>query len=130
MNEEIIVQIRFLSEDNSPIEISDCLGLIPSKSWKKGEVNSKTQKIFKENGWELESSLDEKSSLTEKIEYICKTFEPFHKKMKKLSNYWYIEISCIVYYKDSPPALNFSNSLVSKISKISASLDIDLYDIS
>ena len=126
MEEKTIVRLKIVSSNLTPKEISAAIGLRCNKSWRPGDRRGRT--IIREttNGWILNSGLTEASSLEEQISHLLNRLEPSAEKLRALSEQESVELSCVIYASASP-ALNFSKSTIDQISRIGASLDIDLY---
>jgi hypothetical protein len=129
MSQEIIVYLRLLSEEVSPKEVAQLIVVPTAKSWQKGEINPITKLAFKEYGWEIKSDLSNEEGLAEKLSDILKRIEPFKEKFGQIKQNWDIGFSCVIYYKDSFPSLFLDKMLLSQISEIGASLDIDVYNL-
>lgn len=129
MKQEIIVYLRLLSDNSSPEEVLNVVKVPSVKSWKKGEKNQSTKMLYKENGWEIKSNLDDEINVVEKIADVLSLIEPYRKEINILKESWSIGVACVIYYDESLPPLNFDSSLLKQIGEVGASLDIDVYNI-
>ena len=116
-----------LSESLEPKRIQQAVDLEPDKSWKRGDVRKPTLLRERENGWLLESKNVLEYDLEEHLSYIKKTIGGREKVIKELmeNQGCEIQVSCVFYCK-TPPELNIRNELVTWLSIIGASLDIDV----
>jgi len=128
MNEENFVRLKIISPIYTPEYIDNFVGICHDKSWKTGDCRGRTIIKEKNNGWILNSLLEKEKHLYDHIESLIKRIDPIAEKIKSLSKESHVEVefSCAIYYKNEPP-LHFDANIVSKISYIGASLDIDLY---
>jgi hypothetical protein len=120
------VSFRVMSEAMSPAEITARLGLEPDHAWNKGDIRSGTKISEVENGWELTSRTTGEAQLQHEVARLLDRIAPVANTLKELSGSCTIQISCVVY-AETPPPLNFSADLVSRIATTRAALDIDLY---
>jgi hypothetical protein len=59
MKSEILVSFLLTDFEIASEEVTCLLGIIPSKTWKLGDViNPRSTLLRKTNGWQLKSSLD------------------------------------------------------------------------
>jgi hypothetical protein len=78
------------------------------------------------NGWILNSGREKTVSLEEQIRALLDRLEPIKEKIRDALAEDIVEVSCVIY-AGSVPALNFDSRVVTDISYLGASLDIDLY---
>ncbi len=78
------------------------------------------------HGWELGSGLSTSAGLEEHIKALLNRLEGRAEPVGLLSATADVELSCVVY-ADSAPALNFEKSVIDRLARLGASLDIDLY---
>jgi hypothetical protein len=123
---ETLVRLKILSTSLTPEEITKVLGIPCEKSWRIGDSRAHT--IIKEttNGWVLGSGLPDLMPLEAQIETFLEYVAQYSDKIRTLSLTSTVELSCVVY-GPTPPPLYLSNSVLSAIAQLGASLDIDLY---
>jgi hypothetical protein len=126
MPDEIIVRLKIISYCQVPQQITNMVGLACDKSWLIGDKRGKTIIVEQNNGWVLNSSLPKSASLEAHVENLLKRLSPYADKIQKFAEHDNVEFSCVIY-ATTPPALNFSNAVIQKISLLGASLDVDLY---
>jgi hypothetical protein len=123
---KVYVRLKIISDALTPEQISNRLGMSPSKSWHAGDRRGPT--IIKEkcNGWVLESDLPPGAPLEAHVESLLARLAPLSDRIESLAEGNIVEFSCVAYAKEAP-ALNFQKSLLRQIVNLGASLDIDLY---
>lgn len=126
MADETFVRLKTFSVSLTPEQITEAIGLPCDRSWRIGDKRGKTIIIEKENGWILNSSLSLEASLDAHVENLLSRLTPIADKIRKFSEQNRVEFSCVVY-ADSPPALNFTESVIFQLAQLGASLDIDLF---
>jgi hypothetical protein len=129
MRPKFHVSLVILDEDEHdlPEEITRRTGILPSRTWRKGEVKAKTILKHKDNGWELKSSLPLESPLTEHINSLLATIEPMRQELKGFTSKHFSLLACAVYFDEETPELHLGNELISQLAMLNLSLDIDLY---
>lgn len=126
MSIETIVRLKITSAEHDPTFISNIIGIPYDRCWRIGDLRPKTTIHEKANGWILGSGLSKTTSLEEHLKTLLLRVMPSQDRLLNLLADDQIEISCVIY-ADSPPALNFEKKIISDISALGASLDIDLY---
>lgn len=129
-NMEPEIKIGFLlSGDISPEEITNFLGVSPTQSWHKGDLVKGTTMIRKFNGWLL-SFMEEVDSneLDDHIRPILSILLPKKDVIADLIDKYKLdaEISCTIYLVDETPVGYLSPEIVTGMSDLQASLDIDI----
>jgi hypothetical protein len=126
MTPEVMVRLKITSEVHPPEFISEALGMPCDRSWRIGDFRSMTTIQEKLNGWILNSGREKTVSLEEQIRALLDRLEPIKEKIRDALAEDIVEVSCVIY-AGSVPALNFDSRVVTDISYLGASLDIDLY---
>lgn len=126
MGTETFVSLTIVSSIHHPEDINSLVGVHCDRSWKIGDLRAKTTIIEKDNGWILNSGLEEEDSLDEHIKALLEKIAHLSSKIQALSSDSYIEISCAIYASEPPP-LHFEKDTIRQFNQIGASLDIDLY---
>ena len=126
MKSENIVRLRITSLSRTPEQVTEATGIPCDSSWRIGDKRAKTVIEEKKNGWVLNSALPRSESLETHVERLLERLAPHLDKIRRFSQEDSVELSCVVYAAE-PPALNFSRSVIDRLSRLGASLDIDLY---
>ena len=126
MNKKTFVCLKIRSGGLTPEEITGIIGIKCDSSWKVADLRSKTAIKEKDNGWVIESGIDEKEDLMLHIKTLLKRVNPYAKEINFLSQNNLVEFSCAIYSKHIPE-LYFEKNILSQISELGACFDIDLY---
>ena len=62
-----LARLRIMSDSLRPGQITALVGLIPDKTWEKGDLRAKTRIVEREHGWEISSSPGSTASLDEQV---------------------------------------------------------------
>lgn len=125
---EISASLTITGLDFDPQDITDQLEIIPTKTWKMGDlIHSKGTIKRKHNGWVIESNLSKDNELEDHIKVLFKQFHPVWKRVQEISHKYDIEISCVIYTDGEVPSIHFDQEIINKSNQINAEIDIDLY---
>lgn len=114
-----------------PDYITSIIGVNPSKVWRQGDkVHPKAINQHKENGWLLSSPSEEaNSSVDEQVRALSEIVLPRIDNFMKLPEGAETELSFIVRAYEYMPSISFSLDTISFLSRLKASVDIDVYDL-
>jgi pyruvate formate-lyase activating enzyme-like uncharacterized protein len=113
-----------------PDQISEILGIQPTKAWKKGELIGKSILRRKQNGWELKIQIPDSEDLDEHITELLKKLSPAWEKVINLNQLYYAEISCVVYsYEAQGPGLHLDKKTLKQMAELNAEVDLDYYSL-
>ncbi len=120
------VRLKITSKILSPEEINTSLNIQCDKSWKVGDKRGKSNIIERNNGWILNSGMDEKLDLELHISALLDRLSNSKEKIKSITKHCTVDFSCALYSKELP-ALYFDKRIINSISELNANFDIDLY---
>ena len=120
-----LVSLRLTSETKSPEQIFAELGVPAQKTWRKGERRGKTSILERNNGYEFTGPADESMSLEERAGALMDRLGPIIEAIRR-SGCDNVELACVVY-ASTVPAINFPPSVIDTLSRLGASIDVDLY---
>lgn len=123
---KVHVRLKIISDALTPEQVSEIVGLKPTKSWRIGDRRGPTTIKEKNNGWLLESDLPRDAPLETHVTSLLTRLAPFAERIESLAEENAVEFSCVAYAKEAP-TLNFDKSVLRQIVNLGASLDIDLY---
>lgn len=125
-----IVRLKILSEDIAPAEISTRLGIVPTRSWQKGDADRKkvSLNMAKWNGWILDSECVPTLPLDEQVEVLLRKIEPHKREIYDISSASDVTIS-LVSYSNPDKSFFLPKHLIAAVAACGASLDFDVYDI-
>jgi hypothetical protein len=128
MSDEIRVTLKITDFECSPEEISNLLGIKPTKQWERGDViDLRVTRRRGNNGWMLASGLSTESSVQQQIKVLLEILLPRKERFMVLPEGSRVAINCIIYTNHGRPDISLSVDIVSAIGSINAGLDFDLY---
>jgi hypothetical protein len=120
-------EFNITSNQLSPIEITNSIGITPTLTWQSGDFIQKTKLRRKQNGWRLSSNEDD---FVKSIKLILAIMSPKSEVIRKLcgSSDIKLELSCAIYIVENEeiPAVSFDQGIISGLAKLNATLDIDI----
>jgi hypothetical protein len=127
--------IKLSGFSQSPEEISERLGLTPTRSWLKGEEyyrghgEHRISKVREENFWELNWYRETEQWIQGQVdEFLSVVVNPRKEIIKEMSKECYCEFSVAQYvYDGCNPGFHFSKDALALIHYIGAELDLDIY---
>jgi hypothetical protein len=129
--DEIILRLTIISENLSPGEIDEYVGIECNDSQIRGEMNRLGTKRYTRHAWYLKSKRviapDEYigDKIDAEVRSLLSRLAPAADKIKELSKSHVVEFSVYFLARDVPP-MNFSSEDLRAIAALGASLDIDL----
>ena len=124
--QETIVRLKVLSPDRTPDQITAAVGLECDSCWRIGDERAHTIIKEKDNGWVLGSGLPGTATLEEHVEALLSVIDARADSLKSMTPTSEVVISCVIH-ADTPPALYFDGSVINRLARLGANLDIDLY---
>ena len=112
---------------DKPNNLTDILGVIPSKTWMKGDLKIKNCLIkHKSNGWELSLK---KSNIIDIDTLLKKLISDLNKIKNKINKINKIkkEFKVVIYYTKSVPSIFYDLEIISFLNDINATIDHDIY---
>ena len=129
MESEIYAYFALIGTDLSPEEVTEKVGIKPSKTWKIGDlIHSKATIRKKYNGWRVDSQLSKSDDLESHIKSVMEQLQPGWLSLVEVCKHCKVEISCVIYYRSgSIPAIHFDKYIVEKVHQLNAAIDVDFY---
>lgn len=129
---QIEVSLRIVGFECQPEEITQELGIQPTKVWQKGEQrNARGIMRNKQNGWGISSGIGRHKGFEHHMDALMMLIEPHLSSFTRVCNQYHTELSCAVYmYYDngeSIPWLGFDKRAVEFLHRIGAVVDFDMY---
>lgn len=120
--------------DCDPTEITEMIGIVPTKIWRKGEPVStlSPRHLHKENGWQLSVASDDAWDYGEQLDTLLAMMQPRIEEFAVVSNQYYCELCWVVEHYRSPEDYRFPNPHITKdqlrvLSHIGATIGFDVY---
>lgn len=129
MQPEYHVRLKILDESLLPEQITEQLGICPSKTWHKGDLVPNTSIRKRENGWEIESTLPKEVLPSEHIQHILSVIKPAYFQFQDYSQKYYCELSCAIYFDEERPDIFLDKNLMRQLADLNLNLDIDIYNV-
>ncbi|WP_041234005.1 DUF4279 domain-containing protein [Cylindrospermum stagnale] len=128
MEHEIFAAFTLTGFDSEPDEITRILGILPTKTWKIGDVIEKSILLRQKNGWVLESQLEKSADLESHIKDVLARLKPSWEKLVEICPQYYAEISCVIYCYDAQgPVFHFKKEIIKSALELNAEIDVDYY---
>lgn len=135
---ENYVTLKLFDFACSPVQISNILGIEPTKIGVKGQEYSigpednKQKKVWPYNYWEFRVKKKDNTWISEHVDhFISQVLSQKKSKLKEVIATCEAELSIVLYYySGSNPGFHFSNKNLQLIAEIGAELDLDIYCLS
>ena len=127
MNIKSYVRIRIRSKLLDAREISERVGLQPTRSWSVGSRRNTSSIIEQDNGWQLDSTLSPSSPIEEHLTLLLQKTKTAASRIAELSDSGSaeVEVLCAIYAQ-TVPALYVEKDIVLGVANLRANLDFDL----
>lgn len=125
----INVAFRITGFDCDPDDVTQCLGVEPSATWRIGDLIEPSTVRRKSNGWVLSAPLIDPLDIEVQIKWLLDQLPVDLRRMSQVTDRWDAELSCALYIKDQAPALALSSETVQRLADLAAEFDADLYVI-
>jgi hypothetical protein len=129
MESEIYAYFSLIGKELDPEEITAKTGIIPTKTWRVGDlINLRAKLRKKHSGWSVYSSVEKTADLEEHLKSILALLQRGWLPLVELSKCYKAEIACVIYYRSgSVPAIHFDKSIIDKVHQLNAEIDVDFY---
>lgn len=130
MANRIRVDLRIVNFPVDPSEITRDSGIVPTRTWLKGElINPKAIVKHKGNGWELSSGISQSAEFADHVEALVKLIQPHSEELRKICSQYYAELSCALYMhlNESTPWIHFNRPTLELFAYIGVEVDFDTY---
>jgi hypothetical protein len=111
-----------------PDQITERVGMKPTKSYLEGDPMPKTAIPYKCSLWALYSRLDRTSSLEQHILDVLEQLDTNKRAFELLSQELDGRLELVGYFHDSYPGLVFDRAVVQRLAQYSLWVDFDFYD--
>ncbi|HWY99432.1 MAG TPA: DUF4279 domain-containing protein [Edaphobacter sp.] len=110
-----------------PADISTRLGLEPTSSWKKGDLNPKTQLERKHSRWNLNSRLGQSTSLEEQVRDVLEQLKVCSPTITDLRATVDGGMQLIGYFYTDYPGFGLDHETLSELGQLRPGIDCDFY---
>lgn len=109
-----------------PKEITEKVGIKPTRAWKKGEIDEFNRKQ-KDSRWSLYSRLSASESLEKHIEDVLLQLNEKQEEFRLLSEKFNGQMQLVGYFYQYYPGLSLESWIIEKLGFYKLSLDCDFY---
>ncbi|MDX2230510.1 MAG: DUF4279 domain-containing protein [Leptolyngbyaceae cyanobacterium bins.349] len=119
--------------DLNPDEITAKTGVIPTKTWRVGDLISPQATIrYQHNGWRLSSQrkfvdFEDADDLADHVRAVLEQLHVSWQTFVEVGAQFDSEVCCIIYTGGERPAIHFDRAILNQLSELNAELDVDLY---
>jgi len=110
-----------------PSRLTALLGINPTRTWLEGQVNPRTNILYRTNGWMLESPLTEPRQLAPHVDWLLARLPGNLEGLRQVTAQFSAKVYCSIYMSDDRPVLYLDANALGRLGQLTASLDIDLY---
>lgn len=122
------VSLRILGDELDPEEITELLKVLPTESYKKGEVFGKEGKNIRRTGrWSLESHLPDEVDIEEKIMHLLSQVTNDESTWKLLNSKYQIDLFCGLFLEAENRGFGLSVETIRKLSSLGIEIGFDIY---
>ena len=124
---EIHVALEVRSLEVDPSEITERVGLQPSRSWRRGD--DKGTRTHRDNGWVLTTTPRPAWDFADPMAELLGWIEPSRKGIRDLigSRPVSVRLSLVGYLGTDAPAIYLENGLIERIARLGLDLNVDLH---
>ena len=119
-----------ISGEFDPLDISRLVGILPSRSWRKGEINPRTGAEYNFSRWSLDSRLSLSASLEEHVRDVLQQLQDHAKAFAAVSNEHGGMLQLVGYFQGGYPGFGLNKADISALAALELELDFDFYDLS
>lgn len=127
MSIKAYVRIRMRSKLLEAREISERVGLQPTRSWAAGSRRGTSSIIELDNGWQLDSTLPPTSPIEEHLALLLQKTKAVASKIADLSDSGSAEVEVLCdIYAQAVPSLYVEKDIILAVANLHACLDFDV----
>jgi|ERR1051325_3506247 hypothetical protein len=120
----VIVSLT-ITTDRDPSEVSDLVGLQPSKTWRAGDLIGSTARRYQQGGWQLSSPSF--ADVEPAVDQLLSAIAVRTDELRGIAREAQLQIGIVVYANAFVPAILLRADQVKTIADLGASIDVDLY---
>ncbi len=113
--------------DFDPNEISVRLGLQPTRSWRKGEINPRTQYERNHSRWSLASRVDQAVCLEKQVSDVLEQIRPHSEAVANIRATIDGGLQLVAYLHTSYPGFALENEVLAELGRMKLGIDCDFY---
>ena len=132
MSSSLHAEFVLLGEGFDPDEVTRRLGLMPTKTWLRGDSMSTEVQRRKQTGWKLSTNEVESHDLAKEVSSLVASLSPVSAEVVRVQRDMNLEaiVLGVVYMKGAQgPGMEFDRELLDGIAALGAQLRISVYAI-
>jgi Domain of unknown function (DUF4279) len=110
-----------------PAEVTARIGLEPTESWRKGEIDSKTQRERRVSRWSLRSRLPETEPLEGHIRDVLAQLDVRGEAVREVARQAEACMQLVAYFYGDYPGLHFDRDITEGLARYALDVDFDFY---
>jgi len=110
-----------------PVEISARLGLEPTRSWKKGDLNPRTERERNHSRWCLDSRLDQTAALEAHVADVLEQLRPYSTAVERIRSEVDGGMQLVAYFYSDYPGFALDASVLAELGGLKLGIDCDFY---
>ncbi len=129
MATSILSSITLTGEDLDPEQVTDALGITPTKTWRIGDPIQNTLLKRKHSGWSVATPRQVSLDLAKQVRDLLRELEPKFPAIAALRERlgFAVEVSCAIYIYGDTPSMHLDREILSMVERLGAEIDFDLY---
>jgi hypothetical protein len=129
MEPEIYAELELWSADIAPNEMSERLGLDPTKTWRRGDVLREGQKPQADHHWVLTMAPRRSWSFDEPLEELLASITQHAVELRELVRRDGVtaQVCLVGYLFDSSPGVTLSSDTLATLADLGVGVNMDLY---
>jgi len=128
MTEPNIYRAYFtLVGDFDPADITLRLGIEPTRSWKKGDINPNTQYERNHSRWSLNSRLEQTASLESHVSDVLEQLRPHASSVEQIRDEVEGGLQLVAYFYSVYPGFSLEAPVLFELGKLKLGIDCDFY---
>jgi hypothetical protein len=130
MATSIKVRFTLTGMNIDPDEISQAIGLAPTKTWRRGEQRASSALCWEHDGWTLSTSEEVTLDLETEVQKLLQYLKGHTKQINRASKQLKLEaeIGCSIYIEDDQaPRIHLNRETLKAVNELGADIDIDIY---
>jgi len=124
--EEVRVQLNFAGFARDPDEVTTLVGIVPSKTWRIGDLIDKSKRTYHSNGWRV-SAERPVTEVEVGVDALFAYVAPRWEALRQLSNECRVELSIVIYAEEQVPAVHLRRDQIDRLAELGGSIDVDVY---
>ena len=112
-----------------PDLLTNYIKIVPDSVWEIGDKIGKSIRTREENAWIISSDYSKNDDISELLKSVIDKVTPARDELRdyiRSRDGMEIQVSIAIYVSEQAPILNLSPSLITELSILGASLDIDI----